>query len=240
MDKRILALLIFVILIVVVGGVVFVFNNGKNDKEQNKNNDENIAKELTNSAEETKNTESKNQTALNESTNSTENSREEKPKAEKVLVLYFSQSGNTEAVANIIHDEIGGDIIKLETVQIYPSDYNELVDYAQQEKNKNARPELKTKINNIEQYDTIFLGYPNWWGDMPMPIYTFLDEYDLSGKTIAPFITHGGSGLSGTPNKIKKEEPNAIVTEGLAISGSSARNSQNTVKDWISKIDIIK
>lgn len=157
-------------------------------------------------------------------------------KTGKILVLYFSQSGNTEAVANIIHNEVGGDIVKLETVQTYPSDYNELVDYAQKEQKQNARPELKTKIDNIEQYDTIFLGYPNWWADMPMPLYTFLDEYDLSGKTIAPFITHGGSGLSGTPNKIKNEEQMATITEGLAVSGSNAKNSQNIVKNWLSKI----
>lgn len=91
------------------------------------------------------------------------------------LILYFSMSGNTETVANYIHEEIGGDIVKLETVQTYPEDYDELVDYAREEQRDNARPELETAIENIEQYDTIFLGYPNWWGDMPMPIYSFLD-----------------------------------------------------------------
>lgn len=95
------------------------------------------------------------------------------------LILYFSMSGNTETVANYIHEEIGGDIVKLETVQTYPEDYDELVDYAREEQRDNARPELETTIENIEQYDTIFLGYPNWWGDMPMPIYSFLDQYDL-------------------------------------------------------------
>lgn len=152
------------------------------------------------------------------------------------LVLYFSMSGNTEAVANIIHDEVGGDIIRLETVESYPTDYNDLVDYAQKEQQDNARPELSTTIENIDQYDTIFLGYPNWWGDMPMPIYTFLDNYDLSGKTIAPFITHGGSGLSGTPENIQEEEPNATVTEGLAVYGDDAENSQSDVTSWLSSI----
>lgn len=212
MDKKVLTLLIFIIIVVILGGIALAVNMKK-------------AKDTG------KNTE-------NTNINSNQENKTETTKSGKILVLYFSQSGNTEAVANIIHNEVGGDIVKLETTQTYPSNYNELVDYAQKEQRQNARPELKTKINNIDQYDTIFLGYPNWWADMPMPLYTFLDEYDLSGKTIAPFITHGGSGLSGTPNKIKKEEPNAIVTEGLAVSGSSAKNSQSAVKNWISKINI--
>ena len=225
MNKKVLTLLIVVLIVAIIGGIVFAVNMNKtNDAGKN-------AGEINNS-ESLSNSENKNQTNLNENTNT------ETTRTGKILVLYFSQSGNTEAVANIIHNEVGGDIIKLETTQSYPSDYNELVDYAQKEQKQNARPELKTKIDNIDQYDTIFLGYPNWWADMPMPIYTFLDEYNLSGKTIAPFITHGGSGLSGTPNKIKKEEPNATVTDGLAVSGSSAKNSQSTVKSWLSKINI--
>ena len=234
MNKKVLTLLVVIILVAIIGGIVFALNMNKTgDTEKNA---ENNFTENINNSEESNNIENKNQTTLNENTNTSEENNTETTKTGKVLVLYFSQSGNTEAVANIIHNEVGGDIVKLETVQTYPSDYNELVDYAQKEQKQNARPELKTKINNIDQYDTIFLGYPNWWADMPMPLYTFLDEYDLSGKTIAPFITHGGSGLSGTPDKIKKEEPNATVTDGLAVSGSSAKNSQSTVKNWLSKI----
>ena len=153
------------------------------------------------------------------------------------LILYFSMSGNTETVANYIHEEIGGDIVKLETVQTYPEDYDELVDYAREEQRDNARPELETAIENIEQYDTIFLGYPNWWGDMPMPIYSFLDRYDLSNKTIAPFITHGGSGLSGTPANIANEEPDAVVTEGLAINGDDVDDCQDEVNEWLNGLN---
>lgn len=156
-------------------------------------------------------------TANQQSDNTSVENNESDLEAGNVLIVYFSQTGNTETVANIIHDNVGGDIVKLETTEAYPSDYDELVDYAQQEQQEDARPELSTVIENIEQYDTIFLGYPNWWGDMPMAIYTFLDTYDLSGKTIAPFITHGGSGLSGTPENIQEEELNATVTEGLAL-----------------------
>lgn len=153
------------------------------------------------------------------------------------LILYFSMSGNTETVANYIHEEIGGDIVKLETVQTYPEDYDELVDYAREEQRDNTHPELETTIENIEQYDTIFLGYPNWWGDMPMPIYSFLDRYDLSNKTIAPFITHGGSGLSGTPANIANEEPDAVVTEGLAINGDDVDDCQDEVNEWLNELN---
>lgn len=153
------------------------------------------------------------------------------------LILYFSMSGNTETVANYIHEEIGGDIVKLETVQTYPEDYDELVDYAREEQRDNARPELETTIENIEQYDTIFLGYPNWWGDMPMPIYSFLDQYDLSNKTIVPFITHGGSGLSGTPANIANEEPDAVITEGLAINGDDVDDCQDEVNEWLNELN---
>lgn len=153
------------------------------------------------------------------------------------LILYFSMSGNTETVANYIHEEIGGDIVKLETVQTYPEDYDELVDYAREEQRDNTRPELERAIENIEQYDTIFLGYPNWWGDMPMPIYSFLDQYDLSNKTIAPFITHGGSGLSGTSANIANEEPDAVVTEGLAINGDDVDDCQDEVNEWLDELN---
>lgn len=153
------------------------------------------------------------------------------------LILYFSMSGNTETVANYIHEEIGGDIVKLETVQTYPEDYDELVDYAREEQRDNTRPELETTIENIEQYDTIFLGYPNWWGDMPMPIYSFLDQYDLSNKTIAPFMTHGGSGLSGTSANIANEDPDAVVTEGLAINGDDVDDCQDEVNEWLNELN---
>ena len=175
-------------------------------------------------------------TANQQSDNTSVENNESDLETGNVLIVYFSQTGNTETVANIIHDNVGGDIVKLETTEAYPSDYDELVDYAQQEQQEDARPELSTVIENIEQYDTIFLGYPNWWGDMPMAIYTFLDTYDLSGKTIAPFITHGGSGLSGTPENIQEEELNASVTEGLAIDGDEASDSTEDVVEWLNSL----
>lgn len=225
MNKKVIALIVVIILMVIgVGvGVAILINNNENNNQVVGN---------TNNTE--RNTETENLSANTNIANNDENNNTEN--TGKVLIVYFSQTGNTETVANFIHEAVGGEIVKLETEQTYPSDYDELVDFAQQEQRENARPALTTRIENIDEYDTIFLGYPNWWGDMPMPIYTFLDEYDLSGKTIAPFITHGGSGLSGTPENIKEEEPNATVTDGLAISGSSARNSESDVREWLSEI----
>lgn len=210
MNKKIIVLLIALLAIVIIGIVIYIFIPTTNNS--NRNNDINTNESSNNVPEQNSNND------------------------QNILILYFSMSGNTEAVANIIHDNVEGDIIKLETVEKYPNDYDELVDYAQEEQQNNSRPELKTKINNIDNYDTIFLGYPIWWGDMPMPIYTFLEEYDLSGKTIAPFTTHGGSGLSNTPENIQKEEPEATVTEGLAIYGDNASNSANDVTNWLTSL----
>ena len=139
-------------------------------------------------------------------------------------------------ISNFIHDAVGGDIVKLETEEPYTDNYNDLLDIAQEEQRENARTILSTQIDNIEDYDTIFLGYPIWWGDMPMALYTFLDEYDLSGKTIAPFVTSGGSGLSGTPSDIEDEESNATVTEGLSIRDDNVESSQSEVNEWLSEI----
>lgn len=169
-------------------------------------------------------------------TNETTNEEPHTEGTGRTLIVYFSHTGNTENVANFIHEEVGGDIVKLEPVNAYTEDYDTLLDVAQEEQQSNARPELTTTIDNIDEYDTIFLGYPIWWGDCPMAIYTFLDKYDLSGKTIAPFCTSGGSGLSGTPRSIQSEEPNATVTEGLSVSDSRSSNSQSAVQSWLSEI----
>lgn len=156
----------------------------------------------------------------------------------KTLVVYFSYSGNTKQVAENIQRKLGADIFEIKTVKEYSSDYDTVVDDAQEEQNDNARPELSTTLDHIEQYDTVIIGYPIWWGDMPMAVYTFLDNYDLSGKTIAPFCTHGGSGLSGTDENIQDEEKEATVLEGLAISDSSIDSSDSEVESWLQECGI--
>lgn len=141
--------------------------------------------------------------------------------------------GNTEFIANEIQKNIGGDLFKIETVQSYPGTHDELLEFAYNEKNENARPELISKIENIDDYDIVFVGYPNWNADLPMPLYTFFNKYDFSGKTIIPFVTHGGSSFSETISVIKELEPNAmVVEEGLSVSRNNVASAESDVKEW--------
>lgn len=154
----------------------------------------------------------------------------------KSLVVYFSWSGNTRSVAESIASRTNSDVFEIVPAEPYSDDYNAVVDLAQEEQKNNVRPEIVGSIDDIEQYDVVYVGYPNWWGDMPMVLYTFFDTYDLSGKTVAPFCTSGGSGLSNTVNEIKELEPNATVTEGLHIGSGSASNPDNAVNEWLAEI----
>lgn len=147
--------------------------------------------------------------------------------------------GNMEYMALTIQDAIGGDLFRIETKEAYPLDHEPLVDQAAEEQDENARPELATHIENPEQYDTILLGYPNWWGDMPQPLFTFLEEYDFSGKTIIPFNPHGGSGFSNTIEEIKELQPDANISdEGLSISRDKVADSVQDVTDWAKSLDL--
>ena len=141
--------------------------------------------------------------------------------------------GNVEYMARTIQQAVGGDLLRIETVEEYPLEHEALVDFAAEEQEAGARPALATQIENLEQYDTIFLGYPNWWGDMPQALYTFLESYDLSGKTIIPFCPHGGSGFSRTQSTIAELQPNATVREdGLALSRNDVADSAEQVAAW--------
>lgn len=141
--------------------------------------------------------------------------------------------GNMQYMAMTIQEAIGGELFRIETTEEYPLEHETLVNQAKEEQNEDARPELATHIENVEQYDIIFLGYPNWWGDMPQPLYTFLEEYDFSGKTIIPFNSHGGSGFSNTIEEIKKLQPNATVRDdGLSISRNDVADSEQEITDW--------
>ena len=159
----------------------------------------------------------------------------------KVLVVYFSQSGNTQKLAKLISDRVGGDFVRIETVQTYPTEYNELADFAKKERDNNIKPKLKDLGIIINDYDTIFIGYPIWWYQMPMPMYTFFDTYDFDGKTIVPFNTHEGSGDGGTYDDIKKLEPNLTVLEGLPIRGGDMTKDQsNKVDNWLKELGFIR
>ena len=150
-----------------------------------------------------------------------------------IVVREGQVMGNLEYMADVIQQTIGGDLFRIETVEEYPLDHEPLVDQAAEEQDEEARPELSTQIENPDQYDTILLGYPNWWGDMPMALYTFLEEYDFSGKTIIPFTAHGGSGFSDTVDTIAELQPDAEVSdEGLSISRNDVAEAQEEISSW--------
>lgn len=143
--------------------------------------------------------------------------------------------GNTEYIAELIRKETNADMFEIVPQNAYADTYDQMVRRAQQEQEKNERPAIKNRITNISQYDTIYVGYPVWWSDMPQIMYTFFDTYDLKGKNIIPFCTHAGSGLSGTVGRIKKLEPQATVYKGLAIYRTDVTGSDSKVKSWIEK-----
>lgn len=150
-------------------------------------------------------------------------------------------TGNTGLIADMIAQDTGADTFPILTVEKYPASYDETVALAQTEENDNARPELATQLANADVYDIIFLGYPNWWGNMPMAVYTFLETNDFAGKTIIPFVTHGGSGFSGTIQSIQDAQPDAMVEQnGLSIRDSNVPDAQQTIQDWLAELHIIE
>ena len=167
-----------------------------------------------------------------------ESSQTETEAGSTSLVVYFSWSGNTESVAKEIQTQTGADIFEIIPAEPYTDDYDTLLDIAQDEQATDARPAIAEIVENFERYDVVYLGYPNWWGDMPMILYTFLDEYDFSGKTIAPFVTSGGSGFSGTIGTIESMEPDATVTEGLSLESSEAADPAAAVTEWLTGIGL--
>jgi len=152
------------------------------------------------------------------------------------LSAYFSHSGNTRVIANQVHESVGGDIVELVSMDSYPTDYNAVVERARKELDEEYLPTLKTMIRNMESYKVVFVGYPNWWGTVPRPVATFLTEYDLSGKTIAPFCTHEGSGLGRSVADIRKMCPQSTVLEGLAIRGGEVKHAKDSVAGWLREI----
>jgi len=165
----------------------------------------------------------------------------------KSLIAYYSRKGqnyvggniinlpvgNTQVVATKIQKITGGDLFEIDTVKIYPKDYTETTKVAANEKREDVRPELTTTVENMDAYDKIYLGYPNWWGTFPMAVFTFLESYNFSGKTIIPFCTHEGSGLGQSERDIQTLCPNAKVKSGLAIRGSKVSKADNDIINWI-------
>lgn len=154
----------------------------------------------------------------------------------KVLTVYYSHSGNTRECARHIHERAGGDMMEIVPVDPYPQDYDAVVEQAKRELKAGYKPVLRTNAENIESYDVIFVGSPNWWNTVAPPIMTFLSQCDLSGKAIFPFITHEGTGLGRSAKDIAKLCPNATILEGLAVRGGEVKNAQSHVSDWMRKL----
>lgn len=163
------------------------------------------------------------------------------------LIAYFSRKdenyvngairklavGNTEVAAGILQELTGADIFKLEPVQEYSKIYNECLAESQADQRRGARPELKRYPESLDGYDTIYLGYPNYWGTMPMAVFTFLEHFDFTGKTIRPFCTHEGSGMGRSEEDIRRLCPSAHLEKGLAIRGANAKQSRSDLQQWI-------
>ena len=160
--------------------------------------------------------------------------------SKKILVAYFSHSGNTRVLANSIHKITGGDMFEIQAVQPYPDDYDACVQQAKQELNSGHKPALKTRIENSTLYDVVFIGYPIWWGTIPAPVRTLLSEYDFSGKTIAPFCTHEGTGLGRSVTDIAKLCTKSTLLDAVAIRGGEVKTAQNRVAEWLQKIKIAR
>ena len=173
----------------------------------------------------------------------------------QTLVVYFSMPdnvdnssvvingetlGNTQYMAYVIQENIGANIFRIVPQTPYPTDHEALVDQAKEEQNQNARPAFEGEIENFESYDTVFVGYPIWWSDMPMIMYTFFDTYDFSGKTIVPFSTHGGSSFAGTPATIAELEPSATVANGMTISRDVIQDAEQDIIDWLKEAGYAK
>ena len=155
-----------------------------------------------------------------------------------VLITYFSWSGNTEQVAQIIQQETGGDLFEIAPATPYTNDYNELLDIAQQEQSDNARPELAGQVENWEQYDTIFVGYPNWWSDAPMAVYTFLESYDWDGKALVPFNTSASGGFGRSLPGLEESAPGASILDGLSFTERNLGDAQGEVAAWLDELGL--
>ncbi|MEG0657855.1 flavodoxin [Anaerorhabdus sp.] len=155
------------------------------------------------------------------------------------VVINGEVMGNTQYFASVIQEYTQGTSFRIEPVTVYPTNHEMLVNLASTEQKENARPSINNTIENFDQYETVFIGYPNWWGDMPMILYTFFDDYDFSGKTIIPFNTHGGSGFSNTIETIKELEPNASVSnQGLSISRNNIEDAKPEIISWLDRLAI--
>jgi flavodoxin len=175
------------------------------------------------------------------------------PGEQKILIVYLSRTNNTQAIAEIIHQKVGGRMVSLELETPYPADYNATVQQVVRENETGYLPPLKTKIDRIEQYDFVFLGFPTWGMRLPPPVKSFLRQYSLKGTTVIPFNTNGGYGVGSSFQTVKELCPQSTVLQGfttrggserdgqyLAITGARAEEAQKEVESWLRKIKMLK
>lgn len=153
----------------------------------------------------------------------------------KILIAYFSESGNTRGIAEEIKSQTGADLFEIRMETPYSSDYNKLLDQTQHDQNIQARPELAAHVENMDIYDTVLLGYPNWWASIPMPVATFLEENNLKGKTLIPFCSHGGGRFGQTLTAVTKLVPDAEMGEGLSVHYSGGNRLSDNVRNWLDR-----
>lgn len=160
----------------------------------------------------------------------------------KILIAYFSHSGNTRFMANEIQAQTSGDLFEIKTLNPYPQDYDSVVDVAKKEQKANFRPQLATKLSSLNDYDVIFIGYPNWWGTLPMALFTFFEENSFAGKVLIPFSTHEGSHFGNSLSDLKTLNPKATLQKGLEIRGRSVQSgsSKKEIATWLSELRLTK
>jgi flavodoxin len=156
-----------------------------------------------------------------------------------MLIIYYSWGGNTRYMAEQIQSLTGADIFELTTVNPYPTEYRPTTEQARRELDSDYRPALSSKIDNLADYDIVFIGSPNWWGTLAMPFFTFLEEHDMSGKTLVPFMTHEGSAFGRTLTDLRNLCPNATLIEGLAVRGGRVREVRPEITQWLTRIGMI-
>lgn len=158
------------------------------------------------------------------------------PATAKALVVYYSHSGNTKAIAETIQSKTDADLFQIEVETPYPADYNTLTSQAKEELAKGYLPPIKGKVENLADYDLVFIGSPNWWSTIAPPVMTFLANHDLKGKTVIPFITHGGGGVAACVTDLRKQAPGAVFGEAFVVHGNRAKESEENITSWLKMI----
>lgn len=225
MGKKIFIAILVILIIALIGGGIYYFanNNSNNSSTENQSSNANTQNENNQEVANTSNEENSQNTTNNENSNNQEGN---------ILVAYYSHTGNTEEFANIISEETGGTLFEIERL----NDYSDLYTEAEDEINNNERPELAGMPENVEQYDTIFIGYPIWLDRTPAMINTFLGNIDLDGKTVIPFCTSSSDGIEGSMTDIRNSAQGANILDGLRVSGSNVESSRSEIQNWLAEL----